>query len=181
MASSARNRANLQLASTSAFAQSLSRRCDIRTARDFRSTVETPRRSTTQDCVQPLEHLHASDPARARFGATKHALTQEVTYKSLPLEARRRHHERIAQALETSFADRLDEKSELLGHHYQQAGNIEKALEHLLRTAQRATARFASIEALGYCAAVVECLDRFFLRRTSGRGSGSTSASPKWR
>ena len=90
----------------------------------------------------------------------KHALTQEVTYKSLPLEARRGHHERIARALEASFADRLDEKSELLGHHYQQAGNIEKALEYLLRAAQRATIRFASTEALGYCAAVVECLDR---------------------
>ena len=30
----------------------------------------------------------------------KHALTQEVTYKSLPLEARRGHHERIARAIE---------------------------------------------------------------------------------
>ena len=63
------NRGNLQLAGTSAFAQSLSRRCDIRTARDFRSTVETPRRFARQDCVQPFEHLRASDPARARFGA----------------------------------------------------------------------------------------------------------------
>ena len=90
----------------------------------------------------------------------KHALTQEVTYKSLPLEARRGHHERIARALEGTFADRLDEKSEVLGHHYQQAGNIEKALEYLLRAAQRARSRFASTEALGYCSAVVECLDR---------------------
>jgi tetratricopeptide (TPR) repeat protein len=90
----------------------------------------------------------------------KHALTQEVTYKSLPLEARRGHHERIARALEGTFADRLDEKSELLGYHYQQAGIIEKALEYLLRAAQRARSRFASAEALGYCSAVVECLDR---------------------
>ena len=34
------NRGNLQIAGTSAFAQSLSRRCDIR-ARDFRSAIET--------------------------------------------------------------------------------------------------------------------------------------------
>src|SRR5438034_11291815 len=77
----------------------------------------------------------------------KHASTQEVTYKSLPQATRRGHHERIARALEASFADRLDERSELLGHHYQQSGNGEKALEYLLRAAQRATIRFASTEA----------------------------------
>jgi tetratricopeptide (TPR) repeat protein len=90
----------------------------------------------------------------------KHALTQEVTYKSLPLGARRGHHERIACAIEASSLDRLDEKSELLSHHYQQAGNDAKALEYLLRAVRRTTTRFAANEALGYCAAVVDCLNR---------------------
>src|SRR5262249_10185402 len=90
----------------------------------------------------------------------KHALTLEVTYKSLPLEARRSHHERIGRALESASLGRFDEKSEILSHHYQQAGNDEKALEYLLRAAQRATTRFAATEALGYCAAVVDCLNR---------------------
>ena len=97
----------------------------------------------------------------------KHALTQEVTYKSLPLEARRGHHGRIACALESSSLGRLDERSEILSHHYQQAGNDEKALEHLLRAARRATTRFTSTEALGYCNAVVDCLNR--LPRTDER------------
>jgi class 3 adenylate cyclase/tetratricopeptide (TPR) repeat protein len=97
----------------------------------------------------------------------KHALTQEVTYKSLPLEARRGHHGRIACALESSSLGRLDERSEILSHHYQQAGNDEKALEHLLRAARRATTRFTSTQALGYCAAVVDCLNR--LPRTEER------------
>jgi tetratricopeptide (TPR) repeat protein len=90
----------------------------------------------------------------------KHALTLEVTYKSLPLEARRSHHERIGRALESASWGRFDEKSEILSHHYQQAGNDEKALEYLLRAARRATTRFAATEALGYCAAVVDCLNR---------------------
>ena len=90
----------------------------------------------------------------------KHALTLEVTYKGLPLEARRGHHERIASALESSSLGRFDEKSEILSHHYQQAGNDDKALEYLLRAARRATNRFASTEALGYCAAVIDCLNR---------------------
>jgi class 3 adenylate cyclase/tetratricopeptide (TPR) repeat protein len=92
--------------------------------------------------------------------AFKHALTHEVTYKSLPLEARRGHHERIAQAIESSSPGRFDENSEILSHHYQQAGNDEKALEYLLRAMRRATTRFASTEALGYGTAVVDCLNR---------------------
>jgi class 3 adenylate cyclase/tetratricopeptide (TPR) repeat protein len=97
----------------------------------------------------------------------KHALTLEVTYKSLPLEARRSFHERIARSLESSSLGRFDEKSEILSHHYQQAGNDEKALEYLLRAARRATTRFTSTEALGYCAAVNDCLNR--LPRTEAR------------
>jgi class 3 adenylate cyclase/tetratricopeptide (TPR) repeat protein len=90
----------------------------------------------------------------------KHALTQEVAYRTLPLEIRRGYHERIARALEASFAGRLDEKSEVLARHYEQSGNDEKALEYLLRAVQRATTRFASTEASRYYTAVVACLDR---------------------
>jgi predicted ATPase len=90
----------------------------------------------------------------------KHALTLEVTYKSLPLDARRSHHERIGRALESASLGRFDEKSEILSHHYRQAGNDEKALEYLLRAARRATTRFTSTEALDHCAAVVDCLNR---------------------
>ena len=90
----------------------------------------------------------------------KHALTLEVAYKGLPLEARRGHHGRIASALESSSLGRFDERSEILSHHYQQAGNDDKALEYLLRAARRATNRFTSTEALGYCAAVIDCLNR---------------------
>jgi class 3 adenylate cyclase/tetratricopeptide (TPR) repeat protein len=97
----------------------------------------------------------------------KHALTLEVTYRSLPLDGRRGHHERIARSLESSGFGRLEEKSEILSHHYQQAGNDEKALEYLLRAARRATTRFTSAEALGYCAAVIDCLNR--LPRTEER------------
>jgi DNA-binding NtrC family response regulator/predicted ATPase len=39
----------------------------------------------------------------------KHALIQEVAYYSLPVERRRELHERIAQAIEALYQDRLDE------------------------------------------------------------------------
>src|SRR5262249_46385624 len=63
----------------------------------------------------------------------KHALTQEVTYKSLPQETRRTYHGQIARVLEESFRERLDEKLDLIAHHYQHSGNVEKALQYLTR------------------------------------------------
>jgi class 3 adenylate cyclase/tetratricopeptide (TPR) repeat protein len=90
----------------------------------------------------------------------KHALTQEVAYKSLPQEKRRTYHEQIARTLEASFPERLDEKLELLAHHYQQSGNVEKALEYLTRAAEKAVARFAADEATRYYEGTIACLDQ---------------------
>jgi tetratricopeptide (TPR) repeat protein len=90
----------------------------------------------------------------------KHALTQEVAYASLPREPRRRYHEQIARTLEVFFADRLDEKADLLAGHYRHGGNIEKAVDYLTRAARRAVARFASEEACRHYEGVIACLDQ---------------------
>ncbi len=97
----------------------------------------------------------------------KHALTQEVAYRSLPAERRREYHERIAKSLERASQERLDERSELLAYHYQQAGNTEKALEYLTRSAHKAKARFAAQEASRYYEGVIACLEQ--LPRTEER------------
>jgi class 3 adenylate cyclase/tetratricopeptide (TPR) repeat protein len=97
----------------------------------------------------------------------KHALTQEVAYKNLPQERRRASHEAIARALETLFGDRLDEKLELVAHHYQQSGNVDKALDYLTRAAMKASARFAQEEAIRYYEGAIACLDQ--LPRTDDR------------
>src|ERR1700724_448143 len=48
----------------------------------------------------------------------KHALTQEVAYNSLLVERRKLLHERAGQALESMFAERLDDHLGDLAHHY---------------------------------------------------------------
>src|SRR5262249_16225880 len=85
----------------------------------------------------------------------KHALTQQVAYQSLPHDKRRTYHELIARALEASFPGRGDEKLELLAHHYQHSGNVEKALEYLTRAAEKAVARFAADEATRYYEGII--------------------------
>ena len=59
----------------------------------------------------------------------KHALTQEVAYNSHLIERRKFLHERAGQALESMFAERLDDHLGELAHHYSRSDNIEKAVD----------------------------------------------------
>jgi adenylate cyclase len=54
--------------------------------------------------------------------AFKHPLTQEVALHSQLREHRRRVHAGVARAIETAHSDKLDEKSALLAHHWEEAG-----------------------------------------------------------
>jgi class 3 adenylate cyclase/tetratricopeptide (TPR) repeat protein len=73
----------------------------------------------------------------------KHALTQEVAYESLLKQRRQAIHGRIAQAVEELYPDRLDEHYELLAHHYERSGNVEKAVHYLLLAGEKSNQRHA--------------------------------------
>jgi predicted ATPase len=57
----------------------------------------------------------------------KHALVQDAAYGTLLREPRRALHSRIAEVLETQFADLVESRPELLARHCTEAGQIEKA------------------------------------------------------
>jgi hypothetical protein len=80
----------------------------------------------------------------------KHALTQEVAYNSLLLERRKALHERIAGALETLFADSMDEHLADLSYHYTRSGNDSRAIDYLVRAAEQAQQRSAYSQASVY-------------------------------
>ena len=61
----------------------------------------------------------------------KHSLTLEVAYNSVLSERRRVLHERTAAAIESLYADRLDDHLAELAHQYRRGGNLEKAIEYL--------------------------------------------------
>jgi predicted ATPase len=87
----------------------------------------------------------------------KHALTQEVAYNSLLIERRKLLHERAGQALESIFAQQLDDHLGQLAHHYSHSDNIDKAVEYLSRAGQQAMQRCSYVDAIG---CVSEGLDR---------------------
>lgn len=77
----------------------------------------------------------------------KHALTQEVAYHGLLQEHRTLLHERVGNALETLYADKLPEYVSLLAYHYCRSANSTKALSYLNLAGRRASSLYADGDA----------------------------------
>lgn len=77
----------------------------------------------------------------------KHALVQDAAYGTLLREPRRSLHARIADTLESQFAEIAESQPELLARHYTEAGLIEKAARLWGTAGQRSLARSALVEA----------------------------------
>jgi len=88
----------------------------------------------------------------------KHALTQEVAYKSVLVERRKLLHERIGSAIEASFAQSIDDHLSQLAHHYGRRSNTEKAVEYLDRAGRQAVMRSAFKEAELYLQQAIAAL-----------------------
>ncbi len=80
----------------------------------------------------------------------KHDLTREAAYNGLLKKRRRAFHRRVAEALERLFPERIEEQLGLLAHHWEQAGDAEKATEYLLRAGDQARLVYSHREAIGY-------------------------------
>jgi predicted ATPase len=77
----------------------------------------------------------------------KHALVQDAAYGTLLRERRRALHARIAQTLESQFAEIAESRPELLARHSTEAGLIEKAAALWGKAGQRSLHRSALVEA----------------------------------
>jgi len=80
----------------------------------------------------------------------KHHLTQEAAYNGLLRKERRITHRQVAEMLGQLSPDRAEEHLGLLAHHWEQAGEREKAIEYLRRAGEQAAAQFANEEAVAY-------------------------------
>jgi len=78
----------------------------------------------------------------------RHTLVQEAAYDSLLKQDRRRLHRAVGETLERLYPDRLDELALVLGHHFAQAGDVERALHYLTRAGDSSAARYANHEAI---------------------------------
>jgi class 3 adenylate cyclase/predicted ATPase len=77
----------------------------------------------------------------------KHALVQDAAYGTLLRENRRALHARIAETLESQFAETAESRPEILAAHCTEAGLIERAAGLWGRAGQRSLDRSALVEA----------------------------------
>src|SRR5947209_7745937 len=92
--------------------------------------------------------------------SSKHALTQEVAYNALLIERRKLLHERAGLALESMFAEQLEDHLDELAHHYSRSDNVAKAIEYLGRAGQQSLQRPAYADAISNLSAALNLLQR---------------------
>jgi predicted ATPase len=71
-----------------------------------------------------------------------------VAYASLLTTRRQSLHAAAGQALETLYADRLEDAYDLLAYHYARADDTAKAIEYLTLVAEKASQGYAHAEAV---------------------------------
>jgi tetratricopeptide (TPR) repeat protein len=90
----------------------------------------------------------------------KHALTQEVAYNSLLLKRRKEIHEKIGQAIEKLYPERLEEFYEMLGYHYSKSENPEKAYRYLKLSGNKAMKNYSNWEAFRFYKEAIDVLTK---------------------
>jgi class 3 adenylate cyclase/tetratricopeptide (TPR) repeat protein len=90
----------------------------------------------------------------------KHALTQDVAYGSLLVQRRKELHHLVGLAIEDLYADRLPEHLEMLAYHFARAEDWERALDYLLKAAEKATKAFGLRQALDLYGEALETVRR---------------------
>jgi predicted ATPase len=106
-----------------------------------------------------LEFIYPTNLAPQREYSFKHVLTQEAVYNTLLRPQREVYHERVGEALEALYPERLEEYYELLAYHYVRSDNKDKAVEYLDLANQKAAKASAMAEAKGYFDAAMRLLD----------------------
>src|SRR5215475_11228110 len=77
----------------------------------------------------------------------KHVLVRDAAYSTLLREPRRALHARIAETLESQFAEISENRPELIARHYREADDVAKAVGLWGNAGQRSARRSALVEA----------------------------------
>jgi tetratricopeptide (TPR) repeat protein len=110
------------------------------------------------ELVRPEDLTRLDHPEPDPIYLFKHALTRDVAYASVPFARRRELHPRVAEFIEATYTDHLEEHYGTLAYHFDQGEQWERALIYSLLAGVQAQAVYANDEALRYYRQVEECL-----------------------
>ena len=131
-----------------------------------------------QDCEAALVELERRELVREkthippRVYMFKHALTQEAAYGTLLLSRRRELHRRVAECLEQTDPDRVND----IARHFLEAREQTRALPYLIQAGDRAVRAYSPPEAIESYRKALEILDTDLdlpLARRAHEGLGS--------
>lgn len=80
----------------------------------------------------------------------KHIITQEVAYKTLLFNIRRKYHEKIGDLYEDNYQSNLQNVYEILAFHYKNSNNKLKAKDYTYKSAKKAYRKFSYSETLNF-------------------------------
>jgi class 3 adenylate cyclase/tetratricopeptide (TPR) repeat protein len=86
----------------------------------------------------------------------RNPLTKEVAYETILLKQRRLFHQRVGEAIENLYPDRLEEFAPILGYHFAEAQQYDRAMEYYIQAADQAYRLYANSEAATYYTRALE-------------------------
>jgi len=99
----------------------------------------------------------------------RHALTQEVAYRSLLTPRRRDLHRKVAEAMVAIFSSRLGEVQGIISEHFFKGEAWSEAVDHLTAAGEAAARFFAYAEATVYFTQALTALSNLGATQESGR------------
>ncbi|MEE9593024.1 MAG: protein kinase, partial [Thermoplasmata archaeon] len=84
---------------------------------------------------------------------------RDVLYDGLSLIRRRRHHLKVAHALEKASKGEEDRQAAVLAYHYVRGDDVEKALDYSVRAGERASKVYAHEEAIRNLSVALELME----------------------
>jgi class 3 adenylate cyclase/tetratricopeptide (TPR) repeat protein len=80
----------------------------------------------------------------------RHALMHEAAYQTILRRHRREFHRRVGEALEGMFPDRAESNAAALAFHFEEAGDVPRALKYSTLAGDTAFKLYANAEAVGH-------------------------------
>lgn len=129
--------------------------------------VECERLARASSFLEDGAEIRWPDGSRGRRHRFRHELYRRVLYDRVPPTRRQTLHRRIAERLERGYGGQVHTVAAQISFHYEQAGDLERAIDRIEAMVREARARRATPE--------VESLDG---SDSSSRGTGSSDRHP---
>ena len=98
--------------------------------------------------------IHSFD-GKYRFD---HAKIREVMYQQITPELRKEYHSLIAEKLEKSYRNQLDDVVDQLAYHYYKSANAQKAVPYLIRAGKKSRKELLVFETIRYFSQALEMM-----------------------